>query len=230
MILAAGRGTRLGELGKTIPKVLVDVGGVPLLSRHLAYLERHGIRRVLVNAHHLGEQVEQFLAAYQGPLETKCVVETELLGTAGGVRNALGELGDEPFLVLYGDILLDESLSPLLELHERERPVASIAVHPADDVVGKGVVEVAPDGRVTAFVEKPETTVPLPAWINSGAYVLDRALVARLAPGDPLDFGRDVLPDALARGERIYAHRLESPVIDLGTPEALALARRAVTS
>ena len=228
MILAAGKGTRLGELGKATPKVLVEVGGEPLLSRHLSFLESQGVRRVVVNAHHLAEQVQGFLDAYDGPLETRCIVEPELLGTAGGVRNALGELGGEPFVVVYGDILLDEPLSPLVELHRRERAVATVAVHAADDVEGKGIVELGPDDRVTGFVEKPTTAVTRPAWINSGLYLLEPAFVAELAAGEPLDFGRDVLPAAVERGERVYAHRLRQAVIDLGTPEALELGRRRV--
>lgn len=228
MILAAGKGTRLGELGKAIQKALVDVGGEPLLSRHLSYLEQQGVHRVVVNAHHLAEQVQEFLDAYDGPLETTCIVEQELLGTAGGVRNALEELGGEPFVVLYGDILLDESLSPLVALHQRENAVATLAVHPAEDVEGKGVVELGPDDRVTGFVEKPGSAVARPAWINSGVYVLDPALVAELPAGKPLDFGRDVLPAAVQRGARVYGHRLREAVIDVGTPEALELGRRRV--
>ncbi len=226
MVLAAGRGTRLGELGKALPKVLLEVGGEPLLARHLAYFEQQGVRRVVVNAHHCAELVEDFLAAYGGPLETRCVVEPELLGTAGGVRNALDALGAEPFAVLYGDVLLDEPLAPLFELHRRERAVATIAVHPADDVEGKGVVELGPGDRVVGFVEKPGADVALPAWINSGLYVLDPALVASLPAGEELDFGRDVLPAAVRRGERVFAHRLAQPVIDVGTPAALELGRR----
>jgi len=229
MILAAGRGTRLGELAKAIPKCLVELGGEPLLARHLTYLEQQGAQRVVVNAHHLAEQVEQFLAAYDGPLETACIFEPQLLGTAGGVRNALDELGPEPFVVIYGDILLDAPLLPLFELHRREGAVATIAVHPADDVEGKGVVEIGPGDRVTGFLEKPGSAVARPAWINSGLYVLDPAFVAELRAGEPLDFGLDVLPAAVERGLPVYAHRLAEAVIDVGTPEALELGRRRAT-
>src|SRR3954454_22943445 len=94
MVLAAGRGTRLGSLGLTVPKVLVDVGGRPLLERQLDYLAREGIERVVVNAHHLAEAVDSFAREYTGALELSVVTEVQLLGTAGGVRNALDVLGD----------------------------------------------------------------------------------------------------------------------------------------
>lgn len=226
MVLAAGKGTRLGELGKFTAKCMVEVGGRPLLARHMDYLEQQGIRRLVVNAHHLARQVQRFVDSYDGALDVVCTVEEELLGTAGGVRNALDLLGDEPFVTIYGDILLDAPLSPLVDLHRREHAVATIAVHPADDVEGKGIVELGRGDRVTAFVEKPGAAIARPAWINSGVYMLNPAFIAELPLGQPLDFGRDVLPAAVARRERVYAHRLGEPVIDVGTPESLELGRR----
>jgi mannose-1-phosphate guanylyltransferase len=226
MILAAGRGTRLGALGRVVPKVLVDVGGEPLLARHLRQLEAQGVRRVVVNGHHLVERLRAWVAGYAGPLELVCVEEPELLGTAGGVRHALEHLLPGPFLVVYGDILLDEPLAALVAAHERHRAAATIAVHAADDVEGKGVVELDEDDRVTRFVEKPEAAMDGPAWINSGVYLLEASFVSGLPLGVELDFGREVLPDAVARGEHVRAARLERPVLDLGTPGALALARQ----
>src|SRR3954471_19880334 len=114
MILAAGRGTRLGPLGLTVPKILVEIGGEPLLARQLRYLEREGAQRVVLNAHHLADQIADFVNGYPGPLELVLLVEPKLLGTARGVGNALPYLGDGAFLVLYGDVLVDEPLAPLI--------------------------------------------------------------------------------------------------------------------
>ena len=69
MILAAGRGTRLGSLGLSVPKVLVDIGGQPLLARNLDFLARQGVQRVVINVHHLAELVDAFVERYTGPLE-----------------------------------------------------------------------------------------------------------------------------------------------------------------
>jgi NDP-sugar pyrophosphorylase family protein len=227
MILAAGQGTRLGSLGKRIPKVLISVGGRPLLQRHLEYLAREGFSRVVVNAHHLAADIVTFVNTYRGPLEVSCVVEEALLGTAGGVRNALEVIGKGPFLVLYGDVIVDAPLASLFETHLSFNATATLAVHESDSTEGKGVVRVAPDGRVIAFEEKTHTAVG-PALINSGAYVIEPELVASLPLGTPSDFGGDVFPDALARGTRIYSHRIAGPVIDIGTPEGLAQARAAL--
>jgi NDP-sugar pyrophosphorylase family protein len=224
MILAAGRGTRLGGLGKTIPKVLIDIAGQPLLERHLLYLERNGVDHVVVNAHHHAAQIESFVQSYGGPVELVCVTEERLLGTAGGVRNALDRLGPEPFLVLYGDVLVDAPVEPILTLHRETGAGATLAVHVADSALGKGVVEVDERGRVRAFTEKASEADGR-FLINSGLYVLEPDLAASLPPGIESDFGRDVFPAALERGVPLFATPLAEPVIDIGTPEGLALAR-----
>jgi mannose-1-phosphate guanylyltransferase len=223
MILGAGRGTRLASLGLEVPKILVEIGGVPLLERQLSYLERQGISNVVVNAHHMAEQVLEFARTYSGPLELDVVVEPRLLGTAGGVRNALDLLGDEAFFVLYGDVLLDAHVRPMLEAHVARDAEATLAVYESDDLAGKGVVEVGSGERVTRFAEKERTSGS--GLVNAGLYVLEPSFVAPLERGVELDFGREVLPAAVDRGARIFAYRLPRPVIDVGTPETLDYAR-----
>jgi NDP-sugar pyrophosphorylase family protein len=217
MVLGAGKGTRLARLGLNVPKILVDVGGEPLLARQLRYLGRLGIERVVVNAHHLAEQVEDFAREHIGAPELVVVREPQLLGTAGGVRNALEQLGDEPFLVLYGDVLLDFSL----EVPRRAR--ATITVYESMHVAGKGTVEVDADDMVLRFREKED--VAPPALINAGIYLLDPSFVRDHVPPGASDFGHDVFPAALAAGERIGVVRLPQPVLDVGTPEDLARAQ-----
>jgi len=225
MILAAGRGTRLGTLGQTTPKILVELEGEPLLARQIRYLRSGGVERIVLNAHHLAERVQSFVSAHPRGSEVEVVVEPELLGTAGGVRNALALLGDEPFVVLYGDVVIDESIDAIGHTHRRAGAVATLTVYEAEEVEGKGTVRIATDGTVTAFHEKASAHVDGRAYVNAGLYVLDPSLVAGLPAGIPLDFGHNVFPAALARGERIAAHILPAPVIDIGTPAALDLAR-----
>jgi NDP-sugar pyrophosphorylase family protein len=224
MILAAGLGTRLGDLGRAEPKALIDIAGKPLLQRQLEFLERQGVDRVVINAHHLAPRIVDFADRYRGPLEVRCVVEPELLGTAGGVRNVLDALGPGAFLVLYGDVVVQEELEPLVGHHSRRQPAATLAVYEAASGEAKGVVEMDASSRVTGFREKPELG-PGSVLINAGLYVVEPALIETLAPGVFADFGQDVFPAALAAGLEIEAVRLTAPVIDIGTPEGLAHAR-----
>jgi mannose-1-phosphate guanylyltransferase len=224
MVLAAGQGTRLGALGLRQAKVLVEIGGTPLLAHQLAYLSAHGVERAVVNASHLADQVEAFAERYPGPIDLRVVAETEPLGTAGGVRNALSEFGSDPLLVLYGDVVSGEDLRPLGAAHEAGGSVATLAVYHSDTAQEKGVVEL--DGsRITAFHEKdPDLTS---GWVNAGIYVVDPDWIASFSDDSPLDFGFDLFPAALAAGRELRAHRLSAPVLDIGTPGDLARAREA---
>jgi NDP-sugar pyrophosphorylase family protein len=230
MVLAAGRGTRLEALGLGVPKALVEIGGEPLLARQLRYLHGGGVQRVVVNAHHLGEAIEDFAAEYRSGAGGELVValEPDLLGTAGGVRNALAQLGEDAFLVLYGDVLFDEPLDALMATHRARGAAATLTVYESDRLEGKGVVEIDDDGLITHFVEKGERDPGARGLVNAGLYVVEPRLLAGLDPGEVADFGHDVFPEALERGERLAVHLLPAPVLDVGTPADLERARLAL--
>ena len=108
MILAAGRGTRLAPLTDQVPKPLLPVHGTPLIERQLHQLVQAGIEDVVINLYHLGEQIAAHLgdgARYGARIRYSR--ESELLETAGGIRQALPLLGDAPFVLLNGDIYTD---------------------------------------------------------------------------------------------------------------------------
>ncbi len=223
LILAAGKGTRLGELGTQTAKVLVPIGERPLLDLHLEHLERQGVRRVVINAHHLAEQITDHIAAYDGPLQIDVLVEAELLGTAGAAINALEALGNRAFIVIYGDVMLFEVLAPVLRAHAEHAPLATLCVYQRQDTSGKGVVDVDERGRVTGFAEKdPARTGP--GIVNAGLYVIEPALLAGWPAGQFLDFGHDIFPAALEAGHHLHVHEI-AEVLDIGTPSDLARAR-----
>ena len=228
MLLAAGRGTRLGELSQQVPKILVEIGGRPLLARQLDYLTAEGADLIVMNAHHLAEQVLEFAAA-SGCARLQTIVEPELLGTAGGLRNALPRFrSGEPVVVMYGDTLLDVRLGALLAAHIGSGAAGTIGVTALADTTGKGVAEVDDGDAVVRFQEKPDT--PCPGLASAGLCVLEPELIELIPEGARLDIGGDLLPLALARGLRLRVHRLDGAWIDIGTPAALAAAREEVTA
>ena len=112
-VLAAGLGTRLRPLTEHRPKPLVPVCGVPLLAYSLRLCARHGLSRVVVNAHWLSEQVEAWAGLHEGVNVTVSTEKPEVLGTGGGLRKVMHEL-DPVFVVLNGDVLHDVDLTALV--------------------------------------------------------------------------------------------------------------------
>lgn len=114
MILAAGRGTRLAPLTDKTPKPLLPVAGRPLLAWQLNALAAAGVTDVVINLHHLGEQIEAFVGnGAQWGLRVEYSREEALLETGGGLVQALPLLGEDPFWVINGDIWTDFDFSTL---------------------------------------------------------------------------------------------------------------------
>ena len=114
MILAAGRGSRLAPLTDDIPKPLLEIHGQPLIAHQLRWLKRAGIERVVINLFHLGEDIRRELGdGSQFGLTINYSIEPELLETGGGIAHAREQLGEEPFILLNGDIWTDFDFSRL---------------------------------------------------------------------------------------------------------------------
>lgn len=231
MILAAGKGTRLHPVTETVAKPMVPIGGRPVLEHTIRWLRDHGVRRVAVNLHHRPESVRGHFGDGSGfGVEIRYSEEPELLGTAGGVKR-MEAFFDDPFLVVYGDVLTDLDLGALAACHRSRGAVAhaTLVLDQRADAAQCGVVELdAEDGRIRRFVEKPPPGEIRSPWVNSGVMVLDRALLARIPAGRFSDFGREVLPAWLADGVPVYGWPLPAGtfLVDVGTPESYARAER----
>jgi NDP-sugar pyrophosphorylase family protein len=219
VLLAAGRGTRLAAAGHNVPKILAPVAGRPLLEHQLEYLRRQGVTDVAINIHHQADLVEAALRDISSPVGVTVSREPELLGTAGAL-NPLRPWLTEPFLVLYGDVLTDVDLRALYRAQCADAAVATLVVHPLDDVEGKGVCSVDAEGRITSFVEKGARE---PGLVNAGVHAVDPVVLEHIPPGFS-DFGHDIWPQLLADGRTLRAYPWNGYVRDIGTSASLARA------
>ena len=215
LLLAGGKGERLGEAARGRPKPLVEVGGRPLAAYAVARLARAGVDRVIV-ACAAGQ--EGLFESELGGLgaDVVAVGEPEPLGRGGGLRlaaDAREETG--PVLAANGDELLDVDVGELLNRHRAQRAAATIVVAPLRSPFG--VVDVADDDAVLAFREAPR----LPLWVNAGLYVLDDDALARLPERG--DHEASTFPELAAEG-RLYAFRHEGVWLTVNTPKDLRAA------
>jgi MurNAc alpha-1-phosphate uridylyltransferase len=119
IVLAAGFGKRVLPLTNAIPKPLLKINNVSLLTNTLNFLKKFGVKHFAINTHHLGEQIENFAESNKGIYDIKIFKEKEILGTGGGIRNALSFFLDKPFISINSDtIWSDEYLSPLKNLYK----------------------------------------------------------------------------------------------------------------
>jgi histidinol-phosphate phosphatase family protein len=201
---------------------MVRIGERTLLEHQLALLRRHGLEDVYILSGHLAHVIFDHLKDGGGHgVRVTNIIEPCSLGTAGSV-GLLKHLLRERFLVLYGDVMLDMDLERLIAFDRQRDCVATLVVHPNNHPADSDLVEADEDGTITAFHPKPRpSTGSYHNLVNAGAYVLSPEIFTHIACGPSLDFGRDVLPAALRRGQRLRAYRTTEFLHDVGTPERL---------
>lgn len=226
-ILGAGLGTRLRSLGLDCPKVMVPIGGKPLLHHHFDLFREHGVRDFVVNLHYMPEKIrDHFGDGSALGINITYSFEPELMGTAGAVKKMEHALRDGPIVVFYGDNLVNLALSELLDFHRARNALVTIALFESPEPWTGGVVETLADGRITRFVEKPPREEVTSNWINAGIYVLEPAVLDAIPAGQFYDFGKDLFPKLLAEDGRLYAMKPRAYIQDVGTPERLSKAQR----
>jgi len=193
MILAAGRGERMRPLTDATPKPLLRVGGQCLIEYHLNALQRAGIREVIINLGHLGEQIEGLLGDGQRyGLSIRYSHEGDhILDTGGGIHHALPMMGEEPFLVINGDIFTDfpfESLQGRAVALAHVVLVANPAHHPQGDFsLVEDQVQAEAEPRFTFSgigVYRPALFAGCTAGVFPLAPLLRRAMAAGQVSGE----------------------------------------------
>ena len=219
VVMAGGQGVRLRPLTDNLPKPMLPVAGRPILERIVLHLVGHGIRHLFVSVNYLGHVIEDHFGdgtAFGARIEY--LRETEPLGTAGSLA-LLPPGPDLPILVMNGDLVTSADLGGLLDAHAASGAVATIGVRRYFHTVPFGCVERAGD-RVVRLEEKPT----LAREVNTGIYVLDPSLLARVPAGRASSMP-DLLADALEHGGHVAAFEVEGDWIDVGVRDQLDRAR-----
>lgn len=222
MVLAAGLGRRMRPITETTPKPLIPVAGRPLLDWAIDHMAEAGVELIVVNVHHLGEQIEAHLKGRSSP---KIVVsrEPERLETGGGVAHALEHFEDEPFFVFNGDAFLLNGPSPALSVLSAGWDDAAmdglLLVHPTIEAfgyVGDGDFCMDPFGLLS---RRPERQ--LAPYLFTGVQVLHPRLF-RKAPSGP--FSLNVLYDRAMAAGRLRGVLHDGKYFHVGTPADLGVA------
>ncbi len=220
MILAGGLSTRLYPLTKRVPKPLVPVAGVPNAAHLLHYLKEYGFDEIAMNLHYHAEAIVATLGdGSEFGVKLHYSHESELLGSAGAVKNIQGFFGEETFLVIGCDEVTDLKLDRLMDFHRERGALASIALIECEDVEQYGVVVVDERGRVVGFQEKPPRGTERSKLVNTGVYVFSPEIFDHIPAGEFYDFGKQVFPALQAANERFYGFDARGAYwADIGTP------------
>ena len=219
VVLVGGFGTRLRPLTFSVPKPMLPIGHVPMIERLVARLGRGGVTEVVLALGFRPEPfVESFPDGYCGDVALTYAVEPEPLDTAGAIRFAAEFAGiDDTFVVANGDVMTDLDVAELITAHRAFGAEATLHLIGVDDPSAFGVVDLADDGAVRAFVEKPAPGTEPSNLINAGTYVFEPSVLERIPAATKVSVERDTFQRVVADGG-LYGLATDDYWIDAGVP------------
>jgi D,D-heptose 1,7-bisphosphate phosphatase len=221
VILAGGKGARLGALTKEVPKPMIKIGGGPVLEHQINLLKKYGIKDIIVLTGYLSEMIEEYFGDGNNlGVNISYFKEKKPLGTTGGIKEIEDKLKKD-FLVLYGDIMVNMDLERLVDFHQQKDGICTLVVHPNDHPYDSDLVEIDKDQKIIAFHPKPhEENKYHRNLVNACLYVMSPEILKYIKTGAKADFGRDVFPK-IVKKETIYGYNTAEYLKDIGTPARL---------
>ncbi len=227
VILAGGRGSRLGHLTSTVPKSMLPVAGRPILERLVLHLVGSGIRHVHLSVGYLAEQIADH---FGDGSDFGCTIEYLIesperpLGTGGPLRLLRDRAiaNDAPLLVLNGDLVASFSVGGILDTHARTDAVMTVALRDYSHEVPFGVatMDASNPDLLSDLAEKPRWS----GRVNAGIYVIEPRLLSEVPGGVSYPI-TDLVLTCLDRGERVAGWEYTDEWHDVGRPFELARAR-----
>ena len=226
VIMAGGRGSRLGKLTTQCPKPMLPLLNRPVLAHILNLLKHHQITDVVFTVHYLAEQIKNYFGDGRDlGMAIQYAIEYSPLGTAGSVKNAQPYLDDEPFLVMSGDAITDIDLSSVLQFHWDKQAVATMVLKHVADPLEYGVVVADPGECIRYYLEKPTQSQIISHTVNTGIYVLGPEVLAMMKPSQVYDFSCDIFPRLLSQNSLLFGYPADGYWCDIGTIQRYRQAR-----
>jgi len=220
IILCGGLSTRLGEITKSVPKILLEIGGKTVLDWQLEKLKKVGIEKVVLAAGHLAKELFDTVGEERNDLELIYAIEDKKLGTGGAIKHGLQyvEKPEAPTIILNGDVLTTVDLSDMLKYLKPESDGIILGSF-VDDVASYGTLEYGKDFHLTAFKEKEG--IHKSGYQNGGIYIFNSSVKKYFPEQHEFSIEYDVFP----KMKDLYVYESDRPWIDVGVPERLTWAR-----
>lgn len=219
VVMAGGKGTRLGPLTESVPKPMLKVAGRPILERIVLHLAGVGIKHIYLAINYLGHVVEEhFGDGARFGCRIEYLREDRALGTAGAL-SLLPKKPEKPVLVMNGDLVTQTDFADMLDFHERHGQSVTVGVRRYLHTVPFGCFELDGDS-VISVEEKPA----IAKVINAGIYVLAPEMLARVPEGQEFTMP-DLLGDALGARKGVVAYEIVDDWVDVGRVAELKKAR-----
>ena len=222
IILAGGFGTRLQGVVKDLPKPMAPVNGRPFLTYILDYLIDFHYTRVILSVGYLHEKIEEYFGNHYKSLEIDYAVETEPLGTGGGILFAMSKCTTDDVLIINGDTMFKVDLDAFERFYREKGGLLSIVLREVDDVSRYGSVLIGDNNLIVLFSEKESSEGS--GLINGGVYLINRKLFAKYPQPQKFSFEKDLMTRYYTK-ELFFGMPSSGYFIDIGIPKDYARAQ-----
>lgn len=223
LLLAAGFGSRLGDLTRTTPKPLIKVGGTPILDFCLEQLVDAGVTEVVINTHYLAEQIESYLESYAKSLKISLSYEEILLGTAGTIKKHFDKLASDDFIVMHADNYFAHPMKNFIAAHKTRKvgKFGTLGTFESQSPENCGVLILNSDKTIREFHEKVAN--PPSNLANAAIYLFTPEIKQALFElnEEENDISKYLIPKIM---HGLSTHNFDGLFVDIGTPEGLRLA------
>jgi len=217
VVLAGGVGSRLRPWTNKMPKPLLPMLDMSLLERVVEGVPNHLIDEVVVAGGYKVDMIKEYFARVDVDFDVRIVNEDQPLGTGGALGNCRDVVSGK-FACFNGDIVSSLQIEPLLDLHNRNGGIGSLALWEVEDPTRFGIVGLDEDSRITQFKEKPKPEEVFSNLINAGSYIFEDDIFDYMPHGRH-SIERDVFP-VLAEEKLLNGQKFEGYFLDAGTPSA----------
>jgi NDP-sugar pyrophosphorylase family protein len=220
LVLCGGKGTRLQSVLPDIPKFLAPILGHPFADYLLYHIHAQGIQEVVLCTGYLSQEIEDHCGnGSRYGLHLRYSKESEPLGTAGAIQHARKYISCDSFWVWNGDSVISADIRPMVVLHRSQKAQATLAITEVSDTARYGSVILGQNGMIECFREKGHSGA---GYINSGVYLMNRAVLESIPADRPTAIEHDVFPELIGHG--LYGYAVEGGFLDIGTPESYRMA------
>lgn len=219
MILAAGFGKRLQPLTFKRAKPAIPVMNIPLIIHNLKFIKRNGIDEAVINLHYLPDSIKDIVGdGSRLGMDITYSYETEIMGTAGGLKKAEEFLKNSTFIMINSDTLIDFDLQDAIRFHRENNAIATMALTDVNAAEEYGPVEVDENSRVRNILGKVKYSgKPLQRKVFIGVHILESRIFDIIPSGVFYEINAQVYPMLIEKGEKVFGYHLSGYWNDVGT-------------
>ncbi len=221
VVMAGGFGTRIQPLTHAIPKPMLPILNKPMMEHTMMMLKDVGISEFIVLLYFKPEVIQEYFKDGSAfGIKITYIIPDDDYGTAGAVKLAQEQIGDDNFIIISGDLVTNFDFKKIFDYHKQKEAKLTITLTSVENPLEFGVVIANKDGKIEKFLEKPSWGEVFSDTINTGIYVIEPEILEYIPEHQNFDFAKDLFPLLMSKGIDIIAGQADGYWRDVGNPES----------